>query len=466
MKKLIALRWLLVPFLALSFFSCENEPLEGEFVVQDETEGKLVANVDGQRFESVAATAVFSNSALIISGSSADGSTITLNFSLVGECTYDLSSTQSFAAYLTDLNSQNVYVSLGSSGGSGSAIISSIDLNSQKISGTFSFTGVQESDDGNGGVITSTVEITEGEFESISLEVPNDDLEILSCEEINNGGGGDPMMEDPESSFFALVDGVEFEDTEFTSEILTVGDGTVVKLTATNDVGARFDFYIPSNLGIGTFAMESIFDGEVLVGSYNPGTGGEPLTSNPGTITFTEFGMTTGKLQATFSFTGTDPLGSDPTVVQITEGSFNIDFIPDSGTVENTFIATVNGEDYVPTSISMEKEPIGGETVLHLTTINADLNESVSLSFPVNIEAGTYTMAPFVDDGTEKVGIYNPDIGNSILFKSDETGTLVIISHQFSNGVVEGSFNFTANDPLGNFPAEYVISGSFMITIE
>ena len=461
------LRWIFFVFLGCSFIACENEPLEGEFIVDDGSEGAFTAVVDGETFSASTTSAQMNDGALIISGIDGGGNVVALTFGAVGECTYDLSSINSFGVFATSATPDNPFSSVGISGGSGSATIIDFNVNGQTVSGAFSFNGIREVTDGNGNTSTEVVVITEGIFNSIPFEVISGEPTTVSCDEINGGGGsgGDPVLEDPEDSFYALVDGEEFVDISFVSEVIVVGGENVIKVLATNDIGAKVEFFIPESLGVGTFEMQSIFDGATLVGSYSDGETSENLTSNPGTITFTEFSEITGKLNATFSFTATDPLGSDPTVVEITQGEFNIDYKPDSGTAENVFIATIDGEDYVPTSIDITKQPINGVFAVNLTTQNADTNQGVSLSFPLDIEVGSYAMAPFQETGNEKVGIYNPNIGSSILFKSDENGTLTINSYQYSNGVVVGSFSYVASDPLDNDMTTYEVIGSFVITI-
>lgn len=468
MKNKLFLRCTLLALVVISFFACDNEPLEGEFVVDDGIEaGSFIANVDGVDFSASATAGVMNDGSLIISGTDQGGNAISLAFSVVGECTYDLSSILNFGAFAFNGEPDGAFVSSGTLGGSGNATITSFDGANQTVTGTFAFTGVRQVTDANGDTITEQIIITNGIFNTIPFELTSGNAGTVDCDEINNGGGGgqDPVLQDPEESFFARANGIDFEDIELTSELIMNGSQNVLKIVATDALGARVELLIPEQLEVGTYDMEPIFNGMNLVGSYNGGQGGENLTSMKGSMTILEFGKITGKFQAAFNFLATDPLGDDPSMITIDLGEVIVDYLPDSGVVENTFEATIDGEEYLSETIEITKQPIGGFTVVNLTTVNTTENRSLSISFPIDIAPGSYAMAPFVEVGDEKVGTYNPDIGNSILFKSDETGTLLIKSYQYSNGVIEAEFSFIANDPLGNITTVYTIEGSFNITV-
>ncbi len=464
MKNLRLWNWTLSALIAFSFFACDNEPLEGEFITDDGVEvGGFVANVNGDFFEAATIQAQLTDGTLLLSGTDASGNILTLTMSNAGECTYDLSLPSNPSSFVLSGDLANPYISLGTAGGSGVSVISSFDPDNQTITGTFSFIGVREVADGSGGTTTETVVISEGVFDMIPFDLISGSADPSPCDP--GGGGGGPGLEDPDDSFYALIDGEEFVDTEFVAEEIMVGSNVVIKITATNSPGEQVQFFISPELGVGTYPFEPIFNGSNEVASFTSADGMESLTSSVGSITFTEFGFITGKLSATFSFTATDPTGGDPTVVEVTEGAFNIDYLPNSGTTDNVFTASIDGEDYVPSTIEILLSPFQGNTLVNVTTVNEETNQSVSLTFPIDITAGNHDMAPFTDLGDEIVGIFNPDIGNSILFKSSP-GVFTVTSYQYNNGVIEGSFVFSAIDPLGNNPNEYQITnGSFTLTI-
>jgi len=87
------------------------------------------------------------------------------------------------------------------------------------------------------------------------------------------------------------------------------------------------------------------------------------------------------------------------------------------------------------------------------------------LSFPIDITPGTYDLTDAITSGEESVGLFNPDIENAQLFFATP-GELIISSYQYSDGVIEGSFSFTASDPNGVAMEEYSIQmGVFTLTI-
>ena len=345
----------------------------------------------------------------------------------------------------------------------------SFDQDAQTVSGTFSFLGVREQLDANGDPVLDSSgnplyesrTISDGAFNSIPFDV-NDTG--------GGGGGGDGGDDptDPEDSFFANVEGVEFEDIEFVVNQTTVGGVPMLNVIATRANGGRIRIDIPEDFGVGTYDFTvPISDGTDLIALYNDGDGGGSLTSGSGSITFTEFSQITGKIAATFQFEASDPLDPASIVIPITEGEFNVDFLPSSGGATTVFTAEIDTEIYEPTSVEVTEEPFGDDvTLVTITTINADTNKSVTIQFPNDIAVGTYEMSPSFSVGDEKVGYYNPDVGNSIVFTSNP-GTLTISSREFSSGIIEGSFSFTGVDPNGINPTTYEISnGTFVVTVQ
>lgn len=470
MKYRHLLRGMLVALLAFTFTACDNEPLEGQFVTDDGgdntlEEGQFTAMVNGETFNATSSTVTLTDGVLFISGIADTGDIISIIVNNAGLCTYDLSLITNPATYTLNGEADNPFGSFAGQGGSGSMSITSFDSTSQTVSGIFNFIATREVVDGSGNTTTETVTVTEGMYTELAFTVSSGSAEPNDC---TTGGGGGV---DPEASFFALVNGTEFEDITFTAELVEVAGEPMVKLIATALNSATFRIDIPEGLGTGTFDfVDPVSDGTKLIAIYTT-AGGDVFTSgeNPGTgsITITEFGNTTGKLAATFSFLGTDsvpPLSG--TEVEVTEGSFNTDYIDNTGGIENSFSASVDGVEYLPNSIEVTQAPFEETTIINVTTVMETTNQSVTVSFPIDIEVGSYEMAPLFEDGTEKVGIYNPDIGNSILFKSNP-GILNITSYELNNGIIEATFSFTAVDPTGNDSTEYAISdGQFTIQIQ
>ena len=159
------------------------------------------------------------------------------------------------------------------------------------------------------------------------------------------------------------------------------------------------------------------------------------------------------------------PIGINEGEVLVTEGTFVMDYRPDSTLAENTLSAEVDGSSFVGTSVEVLLNPSYDTTYIQLTAIDADTNRSIALSFPINVMPGTYELTATIDTGMESVGLYNPDIENAQLYYATP-GQLIILSYQYSDGVIEGQFSFTAIDPNGFYMEEYSIEmGVFTLTI-
>jgi len=466
MRKIQLLNWFLIAFIAIQFSSCENEPLEGVFPEEDDVitveEGGFIATIDGSEFIAASATGTMSSeNTLILTGINASGETIILTVEQAAVGVYDIT------AGLGNLNSGvyfndevSPYISAGAIGGSGTLNLSEIDEVGLTVTGTFSFTGVRlafDADgnpilDGNGNPVLEMVEITSGEFNKISYV-------------LDDTGGEIPL----EDEFFAKVDGIGFTPESITTTLNEYSGIKVVKIVAVNAEGAVMRIDIPEELGVGTYAMESLSDGTKLISLYNSNTGGENLTSNPGTITITKFNTFTGIVEATFSFTATDPINVDPTVNSITEGSFAVDYISTPGDTVTSFTAVVDGSFFNPDSITVSETSFNGVSRFNITVIQTDvgtgINQTMGLFFPTNIEVGTYEMTNLLIDGTEAFAQYSPDFGNSVIFRSNP-GVLTIVDYDVEAGIIEGTFSFSAVDILNQDPAIYEVTvGEFTLEL-
>jgi len=466
MKKVQLFNWLLIAFIAFQFTSCDNEPLEGEFPEEEEVvdveEGGFIATIEGSQFIAESASGTMSaENTLQLTGVTASGDTIILTVEQAAVGVYDITAglgNLNSGIYSSDDNSP--YISAGALGGTGTLNLIGLDELALTVSGTFSFTGVRIAVDADGIPILDTdgnpvlemVEITSGEFNKIAYV-------------LDDNGGENPI----EDEFFAKVDGVNFIPESITTTLNELAGINVVKIVAVNAEGAIMRIDIPEELGVGTFSMESLSDGTELISLYNSNTGGENLTSNPGTITITKFNTFTGIIEATFSFTATDPINLDPTVNEITEGSFAVDYIVSEGDTVSSFTAEVDGNFFNPDSISIIETSFNGVSRFSITVIQTDvdtgINQKMGLFFPTNIEEGTYDMTNLLIDGTEAFAQYSPDFGNSVIFRSNP-GILTIVDYDEEAGIIEGTFSFSAVDILNQDPAIYeVTNGEFTLEL-
>ena len=466
MKKLQLLNWMLIAFLALQFTSCTNEPLEGEFPQQD-TSGEIVPGSFTALVNDVAFTAAFTTASVnvdgdfTITGVSSNNTAILLTASPLANGSYDLTlnptNNDNGASYFDVQSETFPFLTLGDIGGGGTLTITNYNETDLIISGAFNFIAaraVLNADgepitDANGDVIIQNTSITQGVFTDIQMTFDE------------NPGGGDPGggggSEDPVDvdQFFALVNGQEHEDQVLTTTLNTVGNDMVFKVEAQTATGSMMRIDIPFDMGIGTFDMEDgISDGTKLIGIYNPNIGGENLSSNPGSITFTEFDTQNGVIAASFSFTARDPLGEDPSVYQVTQGSFIVYFEGTEPPALMPFKAVIDGGDFEPSGVNdileITDQEVNGMNV-KLITATLENGRTMKIGFPSDtITPGVYPMSTDLENGDQTIGLYTRE-GSSIEFVSNP-GVLTIESYDQETGDISATFSFTAVNPDGVDP--------------
>lgn len=447
---------MLLAFLAFQFFSCDNEPLTGEFS-QDEqngaSEGQFKAKIEGDEFIAVTATAILnSDNEIVIMGEKSGGKKITLGVANAAVGSFSLltgGANENAGAYFDGSANSNPYKTSSALGGNGQLKITKLDDVTKTVSGTFNILGVRIRLDSNGNPVLDTngnpvkdkISITSGSFNSIPY--------ILD----DTGGGGGTG--NPNNEFFAKVDGVSFIAESITVTESVISTKHMIKVEATSRNGELMRIDIPRSLGVGTFNMVRISDGTNLIAVYNAGTGTENLTSNPGSITITEFDLELGVFKAIFNFTGTDPLNQVPDVVRVTEGRMIIHFEGILGG-NNTFRANVNSAAYIPDQITVTTSVVNQYPRVTISTTKG--TQKMELTFPLTVAEATYEMETKVIDGDEIVGSYTPVNGTSITYVSSP-GSLIITNYDMQNGIIEGIFNYTAKDATGQDPSIYQISG-------
>ena len=354
--------------------------------------------------------------------------------------------------YIDGVDLLNPYTTDAALEGSGELTIIEMSSEILTISGTFNIKGVRIALDAqgnpildeNGNPTIEEIDITRGSFNSIeyTIEVPV-----------------------PTDQFFARVDAVNFVPDSIAVTQSVVAGVSMISVVASKENGERIRVDFPEAIGIGTFEMESISNGTEIIGLYNANTGAENLTSNPGTLIITEMDGNTGTVTATFNFTGTDPIGQDPTVVEITQGSFTLLNL-DLSIITNTFSADIEGDAYVPDEVTANQTTINDIPVIIIQAINTENNQGMALVFPADITEGTHLMSSEIVVGDEKIGFFTPDIGTSITFSSDP-GSLTINSIDPDTGVFEGVFQFIATDPNNVDPTTYTINnGTFLVVVQ
>ena len=466
MKKLQLLNWMFIAFLALQFTSCNNEPLEGQFPQQDNpgeiVPGSFTAIVNGVAFTAAFTTATVNvDGNFTITGVSSNNTAIVMTASPLATGSYDLTlnatNNDNGASYFDVQSETFPFLTLGELGGNGTLNMTAYNETDLIVSGTFNFVAaraVLDGDgnpivDGNGDVIIENATITQGVFNDIQMTFDE------------NPGGGDPGggdgSEDPVDvdEFFALVDGQEHVDQLLETTLNIIGDDMVFKVEAQTATGSMMRIDIPFDMGLGTFDMEDgISDGTKLIGIYNPNIGGENLSSNPGSITFTQFDTQSGIIEANFSFTARDPLGEDPSVYQVTQGSFTIYFEGTAPPALVPFKALIDGAVFEPSGVNdtleIAEQEINGMNVTFITA-TLENGRTMKIGFPSDtITPGEYPMSTEVANGDQTIGLYIRE-GSSIEFVSNP-GVLTIDSYDQETGDISARFNFTATNPDGVDP--------------
>jgi len=434
MKKFQLFNWILFALFALHFSACEDQAsiieIPGDGGPIGIGDGEFVAIVEGAGFESDSVSAVINlQNILVLTGiNTISGESIIIKVQDPSVGILDITAgtgNSNIGIYIDGENSLDPYTTNIDLGGTGELTISNINDILLTISGTFSFTGAKSFVDASGNTITEIVEIESGEFSKIPLFYEDESNTPLNGE------------------FSAKVDGIDFNPIHpLEIDTDTIGGNVMIRIEAQNNDGAKIRIDIPEDLGVGTHEMNELSNGTNLIGLYNSNTGGENLTSFPGTIEITEFVIERGLIEATFNFTASDPLRIDTTVAEITEGAFKIVY----GTPEPVSIlkAEVNDVLFSPDSLTVEELLFAETLIFNVTAIDSETDQKIELFFPTDIEVGTYVMSSTFIDGSEKVGEYTPDTG-SIIFSSNP-GELTITEYNIEEGIIEGTFSFTAVD--------------------
>ncbi|MFT5104367.1 MAG: hypothetical protein ACI86C_002033 [Candidatus Latescibacterota bacterium] len=462
---------LLLAFITLGLMSCDNEPLEGEFPMQDnplEIElGELRAQVDGINYVTSNGTAVIDqNGFMVLTAVNLSGNILTLAAENIGVGAFDIGAgntggTQNAAVFTLFNDGANPYISQLVLGGSGQMTITAYDTSAMTISGTFSFIAVRPGLDVQGNPIIGadglpviqTISIESGVFNQIPYE------------NTDTGDGGDDPDPDPIDSFSAKVNDVFFLVDSLSVSRVVIADTPLIRIIAINSVGAKIRVDVPELLGVGNYEMVQISNGTELIGLYNSNTGGENLTSNPGSINITEFNTVTGVLTASFQFTGTDPLNTDPAVVEVSMGEFTVNYEPDPLNPNTPFTCEIDNVFFNPLlNVTAVETIVEGNNVILISATSG--TEQVELLFPSTLIVGTYAMSENTSDGDEVVGSYRPDVGGATTFTSNP-GELILTAIDLITGQLEGTFTFTASDPTDVDPAVYEVAlGAFRLVIE
>ncbi|EDM43061.1 hypothetical protein SCB49_12589 [unidentified eubacterium SCB49] len=487
MKLFTSLRWMMIPMVVLLFASCDNEPIDANFPdIEEEVilePGQLVATFNGNSaFNAGVTSGVLSSDGFLVLSGANQGSDEILSLSVenaeVGSFSLNAGEgTLNSAVFTIVEEAANPYTTATALGGSGSMIITELDMTEQIVSGTFGFIANRIKldaagnpvNDSSGNPIIETLSASNGEYFQIPFTLENTD---------DGGGEDDDTIPDGDqnvsNSFEAYIDAEGNEnDGQFVGETIvtdlaSVGGVPVVRITAINTDGESIRIDIPEELELGTYDMVDLSDGTELIALYSDGQGTANLTSNPGTLTITDFSKATGRIVGTFEFTATDPLDNKTNIVEASNGEFTIYYEPNPENIPEPITVLIDEVALVPTEVETGVYLFAGSDAEVVTFTAADELQSVTVTFPRDITTGTYTMVPEQIDGSEVIGFYTPDTEIIVpqVFTSI-TGTFNVNSYDTITGNIEGTFSFTATDPTGQDSTVYEITeGTFFFTIE
>lgn len=229
---------------------------------------------------------------------------------------------------------------------------------------------------------------------------------------------------------------------------------------------------------VGTYTWKSIAAAGGIIGlAYIPSNGAEPFTSDPkdsggasdfsgytdtASITISKIDATTKKISGTFQFTGVkfkDNTGTSIETKILSNGSFtDIPFNQDLPVpvTSNTFSAKLDGTIFTPIYINALNDMVNINIIARRGTV-----ETIGLTFPNTITAGTYTLDSFLGD--YKAGyIKNNNADGSGIFGVD-VGSMTITSHDKVKKKVVGTFKFSSSSLITSEKHD-ITEGAFSVS--
>lgn len=294
MKNIKIIGSLLLLFTALTFTSCENEPLDPELNLDDfgnnNPTAVFKADFSGSTWTATQSTAVISGNLIQIVGGKSNGESFgfLINANAVG--TYPAN--QNILAF-TPAGSEFGYWSVNPDNeteNTGSITITEINTTNKTISGTFSFKGYWSDIDQTS---ILPVQFTNGVFNNIPY--------------VNQSETND--------SFYAKVDGTEFVDVDILTAEIQIESQDFISIAAQDANLNAITVSVRSNLSTGTYNITGNVGTDLVQAIYDFNDVDNQAVSGSVTIT----SKTADRIKGTFSFV-TD---GSPTY-NVTQGSFDV----------------------------------------------------------------------------------------------------------------------------------------------
>lgn len=297
MNKIKLIAGIFLILTSFTFTSCENEPIDGAIDLGDfepPVGGPMVFKADfsGDTWNGTEAQALVGGNFISVGATRADGSTF--SFLVEANTIGTFPANTNILAY-TPAGSEYGYWSVNfanESENTGSVTITNINTVSKTISGTFSFKGYW-SDTDNTSIIP--VQFTNGVFNNVPY--------------ITQGDTG--------NTFFAKVDGVEFEDVDLLAVTTEINALEYISIGADTADFDDMTVSVRSNLATGTYPIT----GDIAVDKVQTITtiGGVEYMGMSGSITITS--KTADRIKGTFHF-----VTNGGTPLNVTEGAFDMEY--------------------------------------------------------------------------------------------------------------------------------------------
>lgn len=299
MKKIKFLSALIVLFSALTFTSCDNEPIDSAIDPSSGGGGgggggaaTFKADFNGSTWNALSSQAVISGNIIQIAGIKSDGSSF--GFLIDGSTVGTYPANENLLAF-NPAGSEYGYWSTNIANpteDTGSITITNIDTVNKKISGTFTFKGYWSNED-EAGVLP--INFTNGVFTNVPY--------------INSSETGD--------SFYAKVGGVEFVDVDIIISEIGLGDQEFIGIGAQDSNLNSITVSVRTDAGVGTYPITGNIATDIAQAIYDYND--ESYSAVSGSVTILE--KTATRIKGTFNFVteGTTPF-------TISEGNFDVEY--------------------------------------------------------------------------------------------------------------------------------------------
>jgi hypothetical protein len=288
MKKISVLSAILVLFTAISFTSCDTEPVDPVLNENNNNNGGpalFEVEIDGELFTATAAQATIVNGGIALTGAKSNGEAVGFVTTDVEVGTYE----NAMQFYIDSEEMQYMNVDPETVEHTGSVIITEIDTENHTISGTFSFSGWAN-------LQGEPKEFTNGVFENIPYTGDIDPTPV-----------GDEYFKakiDGDLTSFGMINAMELGD-----QLALVGA----------NAGGSIDIRVPADIATGTYELNDEFENELHATYLSLGemNGYSAIDGSLTIITHND-----NVIKGTFEFVGED---MDGNVIEITDGEFNIE---------------------------------------------------------------------------------------------------------------------------------------------